>query len=640
MVQIHLGGVELPHDKEFGHLKREIACEKTAIFDRLNRLVRCVVDCKAFDGDGIGTRVGLELARAVAANSWENKPTQLNQIPGFGPVTVRRWISHGVHTVLGVADRDFLEMERISGRNPPYGKNLSTTLEKFPRLTLKAELMELPKQDSCGEGNVSIVVKAHLGHRNTKHAPSWNNKVPAVTFMVEVSDGSLAYFWRGNIKKLNADCGLELSFPVMLSGPAQVISCYFSCEEIVGTQIVKTFEPQIPASAFTCQARAQMRHRGPPKLNLLDSDLDFEDVEDADMLDVLNSANLNSERASPSDYLGPPDTVVVVDDDDDDGFPLIDDLIAKEPLPTTTTESRKMENGKWMCHHHCRNGAPTKSGKPCSHRCCHEGLDKPRPPPQRRKPMAIDEKDLDEDSAIQASQIQQQNINRGTSSEGTHNRRPGLVKPKSTSSVNDEGVGTGLEGKPKRPKSQIEGSEINKLSKKRTRLFDNENNENIASSSRKRSVRHWPSLEDVFLDDADYIDLTVESDKVETGESTKAHKNSIRESGKGKKRLGELHHGSQDNVKNLAGLPKSYKNKAHKLEGACSPESRMSYLNDENGDTRYDDIFSDDYEFPDVEELIRPNHCHDTRPTRVVEESDETLYPGVVNTLKESLEYG
>ncbi|EMR66384.1 putative dead deah box dna helicase protein [Eutypa lata UCREL1] len=331
MVQIHLGGVELPNDKEFGHLKRSIFCEKTAIFDRLNRLIRCVVDCKAFDGDGVSTRVGLELARAIAANSWENKPTQLNQIPGFGPVT-----------------------------NP------------------------------SPQDNVTVLVKANLGHCNTKRAPNWNGKVPAVTFMAEVSDGNLAYFWRGNIKKLDEARDLELKFPVVLSGPQQIISCHFNCEEIVGTQIIKKLEPQIPASAFDGISTGE-RRREPPKIDLLDSDLDLEEGDEADMLNVLDASGLDNE------YPGPLDAA-------DDDFPFIDDLLSQDKS-NLEDDAQKMENGKWMCHHRCRNGGTTKSGSAFDGACSEDRNSigqsnianvNDRTPPDADSPTDYEFPDLDE----------------------------------------------------------------------------------------------------------------------------------------------------------------------------------------------------------------------------------------------------
>jgi ATP-dependent DNA helicase HFM1/MER3 len=41
-------------------------------------------------------------------------------------------------------------------------------------------------------------------------------------------------------------------------------------------------------------------------------------------------------------------------------------------------EPVQLPNGRWQCNHACTAGNLTKGGKLCSHRCCLEGLDKPR----------------------------------------------------------------------------------------------------------------------------------------------------------------------------------------------------------------------------------------------------------------------
>lgn len=610
MVQIHLGGVELPNDKEYNHLKRDIACEKTAIFDRLNRLVRCVVDCKAFDGDGISTRTGLELARAIVANSWENKPVQLNQIQGFGPVTVRRWIAHGVHTVLGVADRDFMEMERISGRNPPYGKNLSKTLEGFPRLTL--QVVQLSRENRDSNDNVTVMVKANLGHCNTKRTPSWNGKVPAVTFMAEVSDGNLAYFWRGNIKKLDPARGLELKFPVRLSGPNQTVSCYFSCEEIVGTQIIKKIEPQIPDSAFD-NIGTQEPRREPPRIDLLDSDIDLEDVEDADMLDALDSVTLDNE------YPGPLDTV-------DGDFPLIDDILSQDP--PLEEEPQKMENGKWMCHHHCRNGGTTKSGKPCSHKCCHEGVEKLRPAPQHRKIKGAIEEDTNDD-------LREKSV----SSNHTQGKHPAVPRSKSTVSSSSNQVDLEPNGESNLATSQTRRSKTDRPNLKRARSFGSTA---LTNTSKKQMTRKNLPLEEV-PQDADCIDLTMGPEDTKTGGLTNIQKKYIAEE-KRRKELGNHYRKSQGNVHAPMGSNESYKNMAREFEESYPPEPVEAYainpsvMANAEGGTQYD--FDSDYEFPEISELFGLNDFYDTQSSREMTGKDETLYPGVVNTLKESINHG
>ncbi|RYO98313.1 hypothetical protein DL766_006632 [Monosporascus sp. MC13-8B] len=634
MVQVYLGGVELPNDKEFGHLKRQIACEKAAIFDRLNRLVRCVVDCKAYDGDGVGTRVGLELARAIAANSWENKPTQLSQIPGFGPVAVRRWVGHGVRTVLGIADKDFLEIERIASRNPPYGKNLLKTLDSFPRLTLGVEMMDSLRRQSGSQNSTSVMVKASLGHCNTKRAPSWNDKAPAVTFMAEVSDGSLAYFWRGNIKKLDPAQGLELRFPVALSGPNQVISCYFSCEEIVGTQVTKRLEPQIPASALNT-IRVPRPRRELPKVDLLDDDLDLEDVDDADMLDAMDSAVLDDGRVQSSENARTVDAV-------DDEYPFIDDLLSQEPFPPAA-EPPKMENGKWMCHHHCRNGAPTKSGKPCSHKCCHEGVDKPRRPPQRKKTKEAGEEDSDEDHPVDVPKTRHE-MHRGTTAKHILAKDVGHAKSKSNATNGGGDSGFQAERRPSQSKSQTEYANPIRSSLKRTRSIGDTP---VSSSSRKRGTTICVTPIVDLSRDIDCIDLSIESDNDGVSESSNADKKlTTEETKKGRERLLKLHRKSQGDTTNPARLTKSYKNKVPRREGAHSSDPVGSVVdtlaaNYGNDDTHYDgDSLADDEEFPDIDQLIGLTGNREAESSQRTTGNDETLYPGTFYTLKESMDYG
>lgn len=623
MVQIHLGGVELPNDKEFGHLKRSIFCEKTAIFDRLNRLIRCVVDCKAFDGDGVSTRVGLELARAIAANSWENKPTQLNQIPGFGPVTVRRWIAHGVNTVLGVVDRDFLEMERISGRNPPYGTNLTKILDGFPRLTLRAELIKSPKQNPSPQDNVTVLVKANLGHCNTKRAPNWNGKVPAVTFMAEVSDGNLAYFWRGNIKKLDEARDLELKFPVVLSGPQQIISCHFNCEEIVGTQIIKKLEPQIPASAFDGISTGE-RRREPPKIDLLDSDLDLEEGDEADMLNVLDASGLDNE------YPGPLDAA-------DDDFPFIDDLLSQDKS-NLEDDAQKMENGKWMCHHRCRNGGTTKSGKSCSHKCCHEGVDKLRPPPHHRKAKGLAEGDEEEDF-LEASEFSRESMRGDGPPNHTQGRKPGIAKSKSAGSRSCERPALELGGTSSHSTTQHGISKVGRPSLKRTRSVENAAR---TKPPRKKLIFNKPSSKDISLG-ADYIDLSMGSDNVETDRFTNTQKKHGSNAEMGRHGLGELHHKSQGSMHTPVGPKEDYRGTGSAFDGACSEDRNsigQSNIANVNDRTPPDADSPTDYEFPDLDEFYGPNAAGNVQDFQDTVENDETLYPGVVNTLKESIDHG
>lgn len=48
------------------------------------------------------------------------------------------------------------------------------------------------------------------------------------------------------------------------------------------------------------------------------------------------------------------------------------------PHQQVEREPVKLPNGRWQCNHACTGGNLTKAGKQCSHKCCLEGLDRPR----------------------------------------------------------------------------------------------------------------------------------------------------------------------------------------------------------------------------------------------------------------------
>ncbi|KAI0120824.1 P-loop containing nucleoside triphosphate hydrolase protein [Hypoxylon sp. NC0597] len=604
VVQVHLGGVELPSEKGFGRTRHRIATEKAAIFDRLNRLVRCFVDCRAFDGDGLSTKAGLELARGLAANSWENKPSQLSQIPGFGPVTVRKWVSHGVHTVLGLADRDFEEIERISSRNPPYGMNLLTTLGDFPRLDMKTQLITATERQLQPQKTVTVTLKVNLRYCNAKTPPTWNRKVPAVTFVALTTDGNLAYFWRGNLRKIDKSTGLNLKFPVALTGPDQKISCYFSCEEIVGTQIAKVLEPNIPEKAFKKRIIQPPQHEVPP-MGSLDDDIDYGDIPDED---ILNIALTTAAQADDVELLESLDPLESVEDD----FPLIDEVLPRETNPSSTSGPIKMYNGRWMCNHRCRNGGLTAAGKPCTHKCCHEGLDKPRPPPREKKTKIKDigANKLSNEGNSAVRTITKQSHNSGVAVSVEADIAKGTMAAKST--------------------HKSTGPSTTLPNTKRKRLV--QDNGNGARLPKKRSkVMEHASDPDAFSG-VECIDLSTTPGNDGSNRSSSIMSTSADEYFPG------LHQEGRGNMTNSITIVKDPKSPAtldpSELSRATATTSH------EDNDTEYgSDVFADD-EFPDLESLVRLNGVKNAGTSQTTLKEDETLYPGVVQTMKESMEFG
>ncbi|KAK6956701.1 hypothetical protein Daesc_001980 [Daldinia eschscholtzii] len=596
IIQVHLRGVELPNEKGIGLLKQRIAMDKAAIFDRMNRLVRCFVDCRAFDSDGWGTKIGLELARALAANSWDNKPSQLSQIPGSGPVMVRKWVSHGVNTVLGLADRDFGEIERISSRNPPYGMRLLKTLENFPRLAMEAHLITGTSHSSQLEYNLTVAVKVNLRYCNAKGVPKWNDRIPAVTFMALTTDGTLAYLWRGNLNKINKSSGIDLTFPVVISGPDQKVSCYFSCEEIVGTQVTKTLEPHIPETAFRRKAQANT-------MELLEDDMDYGDLPDEDMLNAaLNTIDQNDETHS-RDFSG------LIDNAEDD-FPLIDNVLPQE-VTSPVFEPTKMENGRWMCNHRCRNGRPTGAGKPCNHKCCHEGLDRPRPPPQDKK---RDKAPAGNDSVKDTFKISAK-----------------FPRPLETDENANASVKNGKRSIGPMTAAFPEPCDIN-----RKRIHDiNGPTTTLANTKKRRSAkddrkmkvpkRNKTTNHGVNMDalDIECIDLSTIRSSHETGCSAET-----------------LAYSDNTNFPRPYEVNSKAFNSLSVKFTSLPPQESLDRVDAATGgnecDIQYEsDMFEDD-EFPDLETIIRPKESTGEEKTQTILKKDETLYPGPVQLQKAS----
>lgn len=368
MLQVQLGGVDMPTDKDFLVIRRQFNMEKCIIFERIQRLIRCIVDCKAYDCDAIATRHALDLARSLSAEFWENSNLQLRQIPQVGQATVRKLVTSNINTIEKLASLDTATIERIMGKNPPFGRKMLDNLAGFPRLTLASEIMGKPIIKAGQKPKVNV--KIQLGYQNVK-IPVWNGSRPSVTFMAETSDGKLVHFWRGRISKL--DKGFDLKFCVELSSPDELIKFHVACDEIVGTLRSCRLEPDA-ASAFPAPKLKQstlQTHTGENKAKSIEADeFGNGDIEDDELLAAIEKVEAPGSE-SGSDGFG--------DIDDFDDVPAD---VGSRKVKTEATDSVQMENGKWTCNHQCRGGKILKNGRTCSHKCCKEGLDK-RPGPRR-----------------------------------------------------------------------------------------------------------------------------------------------------------------------------------------------------------------------------------------------------------------
>lgn len=387
LVQAALGCADMSNVPE--GVRRQINMDTGLLFERMHRLVRAVVECKASDLDGVTCRVALDLARSMTARTWEGKPMQLTQVPHIGPVFMRKFVASGITTVYGLVETGASNIERILSRFPPFGKKMADELAHFPRLTLEARIaIETPWTFNPGKQPVARI-DAIMGFSNTVGKPKWRGKIPSVTFMAETTKGVLAHWWRGSLKKFKEEDEHKFSLPfeVELSDFTEKIICHFACEDIVGTIVTKTLEHGLPVSAFPSKESTPQLSRtsGKSATPMMD-----DDIRDDDLLEITTGNRRSQSEACleiPEDSDGGSQQPVMNRDrknhiDDQAQGPKATFLSSQDSeMENTPWQPIQLPNGKFKCNHTCADaGLKNGNGKACAHRCCREGLDVPRKP--------------------------------------------------------------------------------------------------------------------------------------------------------------------------------------------------------------------------------------------------------------------
>ncbi|KAH7419101.1 hypothetical protein BKA64DRAFT_729237 [Cadophora sp. MPI-SDFR-AT-0126] len=380
LVQIQLGGIEDPTEKDFIQVRRQLATDRSLVFDRTQRLIHCVIDCKAHECDSVSTRHALDLARSISVGFWEYSNLQLRQVPQFGPVATRKLVSNNVSTIEELGKMDTASIERLVSKNPPFGKRTRDIVSSFPSLKLTAEVVKKVAEKT--KVLPKILVKACLCYENDK-VPVWKSRKPSVTFMAETTDGKLVNFWRGNISKLEK--GFDVRFTVELLAPDVDIKCWIACEDIVGTVKSCILKHNIPASQFPSTPLVIKSKdettitTGEGSIAEVD-EFGTDEVEDEDMIAAINDVETARSDFSSDDFLDIDDAELILNSkvQKPKSGKIGKEVKEKDKKEVEILEPFQMANGKWTCNHTCRDGQPLKNGQPCKHYCCREGLDKPR----------------------------------------------------------------------------------------------------------------------------------------------------------------------------------------------------------------------------------------------------------------------
>lgn len=385
MIQVQLGGNELPKDQDFNLIRRQYLSEKQIVFDRISRLVRCVVDCKAHDCDGPGTRNALELARSLAAEYWEGTHNQLRQVPQVGPVLARKLVQANIKTIKELAAQDSSDVERICSKNPPFGKKIIDAVAAIPKLSLKAEITgKILKKDDFPKVRMRVNLQcANFDKMN------WKRKSQTVTFISSVSNGILSHIWRGGLGNLEKSS--LITFEAKLTTQKDSITCLLACDDIVGTMKRIEIVPDLPVSAYPFPIKTTTdAERVLISTEQVKSNYDDDEIADIDLLAAAECAESSTASKSATQTARPTTLndhsreFIDIDDDNSEPEHLVEEIAPPGSQHNQGREPERMANGKWKCLHACNDNGRKKDGKLCTHKCCREGLDKPRKASQKR----------------------------------------------------------------------------------------------------------------------------------------------------------------------------------------------------------------------------------------------------------------
>jgi ATP-dependent DNA helicase HFM1/MER3 len=377
LIQAELGNVTLPDGDQYRKQLQQHRVDKAIVFAQSNRLIRCIIDCQIHIGDSVSVRHALALSRSLAAHVWDNTASQLRQIDGLGEVAVRKLASASIKSVDSLINTEPSKIELVLGKNPPFGLGLLKKLESFP--SLRVSVRETGREIIAGEG-AKIRFKVEVGFLNDVVPQIFNKKPVYVCFLSETSDGRLVDFRRMSAKHLQN--GEEIHLSVDLVRPTHQLCCFVMCDEVAGTS--RYAELNLVGIPDTIYPAQQSLHGG-PRHSALDphrgkcyedrwaDEFDDGGIEDKDLLsldiageqvevvedidDLLEKGNKEQERHAPKRLNH--------DSENEDT-----DVVAfKEPT--------QLRNGRWTCQHECND-----RGRKCKHKCCREGVAKPKRRPK------------------------------------------------------------------------------------------------------------------------------------------------------------------------------------------------------------------------------------------------------------------
>jgi hypothetical protein len=394
LIQAELGGVEFPATDLYRKYRQQHQQDKGIVFQHVNRLIRCIIDCQLYLQDSVSARHALELGRSLAARGWDTSPLQLKQLEQIGNITVRKLASAGIISMEILENTEAHKIETVLQRNPPFGMRLLSKLVNFPKL--RVSVKQVGKESRLGV-HVEVKLSAVIGFLNETIPLVFHKRPVYVCFMAETSDGIIVDFRRMHAKHIHTEG--EIFIQARISKPTAYIACHVMCDEIAGTsQRAEIRLDQIPTSLFSSINTPRQNGKCATKVNKSSGNEHFKTASQAwDGADDFGDRSLDDGDLLTAETR---ESVEVIDIDnisDEDwnstklNWPCTrpsdnSRISRKRKYEGLSDEPVRLENGKWTCNHTCR-----KAGKECKHKCCNEGLDRPRKPRQKRLDQDVKE---------------------------------------------------------------------------------------------------------------------------------------------------------------------------------------------------------------------------------------------------------
>jgi hypothetical protein len=401
LIQSELGGVEFPATDAYKKHKQQYQQDKGIVFQHVNRLIRCIIDCQLYLQDSVSARHALELGRSLAARVWDSSPLQIKQLEQIGNIAVRKLAGAGINSMEILENTEPHRIEAVLQKNPPFGMRLLSKLADFPKLRVSVKQIG---KESKAEAHVEVKLSAVIGFLNDKVPLSFHRKPIYICFMAETSDGKIVDFRRMQAKRIQSEH--EILIQANLSKPTAFIACHVMCDEVAGTSRSAEIKlDNIPTRLFPPLQALRQDGKRATKSNVSPIIGNFKAANQ-----ILEGTDDFGDGGLEDDDLLAAETLEGVEVMD------IDNLFEEENNTTKTKRSRtkstdsnrksknqlrertsdepvRLENGKWACNHTCR-----RDNKACKHKCCNEGLDRPRKPPKKKVNQDFEEESTNTDS--------------------------------------------------------------------------------------------------------------------------------------------------------------------------------------------------------------------------------------------------